>query len=164
MRCNVSFKMHFLDSSLRLLPRIYGGSERWEGTAISTGYFYHGKNDTKASWAPLCWPVTAGHLEQTFIQAECSRKSSTITFWRDNVFLRGVHLELDYCAPSSAHRDSRTVTHDVTAGAVSIATMYYNVILCFLLRSLYVTCTRHIGKTLSRQYYSTIIDRTCLFL
>ena len=20
-------------------------------------------------------------------------------FWRDNVFLRGVHLELDYCAP-----------------------------------------------------------------
>ena len=29
------------------------------------------------------------------------------------------------------------------------------------LRSLYVTCTRHIGKTLSRQYYSTIIDRTC---
>ena len=45
-------------------------------------------------------------------------------FWRDNVFLRGVHLELDYCAPSSAHRDSRTVIHDVTAGAVTIATMY----------------------------------------
>ena len=32
----------------------------------------------------------------------------------------------------------------------------------YFLRSLYVTCTRHIGKTLSRQYYSTIIDRTCL--
>jgi hypothetical protein len=43
MGCNMSLKVHFLDSHLRLLPRKSRSSERWARTAISTGDFHHGK-------------------------------------------------------------------------------------------------------------------------
>ena len=91
----------------------------------------------------------------------CPTERQRITFWRDNVFLFGVHVwRWDDCAPSYAHRPawrhswgvvhityldgvtSRTAKHDVTArgggihitqlGNVTIATMYYKR-LCSLL-------------------------------
>jgi len=59
MRRNMYFKMHFLDSFLRLLPRKYRGSERLKRRAISPGYFHHGKTILRqveshyASWLLL---------------------------------------------------------------------------------------------------------------
>jgi hypothetical protein len=59
MRCNMSFKTHFLDSFLRFLPSKYRGSERLERTAISPGHFHHGERIPRqdechyAGWLPL---------------------------------------------------------------------------------------------------------------
>ena len=74
------------------------------------------------TWWLACWQMTV-----------VSAVIRSIPFWRDNVFLRGVHLELDDCAPLYAQhdtrgpwyagRDTRAVTHDITA-ATSFPAVY----------------------------------------
>ena len=43
--------------------------------------------------------ATIGEIYSTSYGANCIKPLLWLNFWRDNVFLRGVHLGLDYCAP-----------------------------------------------------------------
>ena len=60
--CNMSLKVHFLDSHLDFFPENLG-----EASDEDEERFYQEispwESDTKASWVTVCWLVTAGHLE-----------------------------------------------------------------------------------------------------
>jgi hypothetical protein len=70
--CNMSLKMHFLDSHLDFFPQNVGNvsdehGERW-------------KLATRENASQACLWTTAGHLKRDVLQAEYTRKSTRNTF------------------------------------------------------------------------------------
>jgi hypothetical protein len=63
--CNMSLKVHFLDSHLDFIPQNLGTVSD-DKESNFTRIFPPWKSDTKASELPVCWLIIAGHLEETF--------------------------------------------------------------------------------------------------
>jgi hypothetical protein len=65
MRCDISLKVHFLDSHLHFFLENLGAvSDDTESNFIRI--FPQWKSSTKASGVQVCWLIIAGHLEETF--------------------------------------------------------------------------------------------------
>jgi len=65
MRCDISLKVHFLDSHLDFFLENLGAvSDDTESNFIRI--FLHWKSSTRASGVQVCWLIIAGHLEETF--------------------------------------------------------------------------------------------------
>ena len=60
MECNISLKVQFLDFHLDFFPENLGAVSGFTRTSPPR------KCGTMASGVPVCWLITAGHLEQTF--------------------------------------------------------------------------------------------------
>jgi hypothetical protein len=77
--CNMSLKVHFLDSHLDFFPENLGIVSDEHGQRCHQDISTMSKR-YQASGVPVCWLITAGHLEETFHRQNIAESHPLLRF------------------------------------------------------------------------------------
>jgi hypothetical protein len=91
MGCNKSLKVRFVDSHLDLFEENFEAVSIEYVERFSPGNFHHGESGAKASGVPVCWLITAGHLEETTFRQNIAESRPLLFF--DYIYIY-IHSEL----------------------------------------------------------------------